>query len=169
NYNSGTPVTLSATAATGSTFAGWSGACTGTASCQVTMSAAKSVTATFTANGQGAPSIAATIINRGWYSSSILFVDLQLKNTGTGTSTSTAINGLATQTLGGTGTASYNSALSPALPIQAGSLAAGAVFTVRIYLNVPGTVTKLMLTENGSATAASGTSAPFVQSQIISR
>jgi hypothetical protein len=46
-YNSGTVVTLSQTAAAGSTFAGWSGACTGTGSCQVTMSAAKSVTATF--------------------------------------------------------------------------------------------------------------------------
>ena len=32
----------------GSTFAGWSGACTGTGTCQVTMSAARSVTATFT-------------------------------------------------------------------------------------------------------------------------
>jgi hypothetical protein len=47
NYNSGTPVTLTAAVGTGSTFAGWSGACTGTGSCSVTMSAAKSVTATF--------------------------------------------------------------------------------------------------------------------------
>jgi hypothetical protein len=47
-YNEGTEVTLTATAAAGSTFAGWSGACTGAGSCEVTMSAAKSVTATFT-------------------------------------------------------------------------------------------------------------------------
>ena len=47
NYNSGTPVTLTAAPSSGSTFAGWGGACSGTASCQVTMSAAKSVTATF--------------------------------------------------------------------------------------------------------------------------
>jgi len=40
-------VTLTATAAVGSTFAGWSGACTGNGSCLVTMSAARSVTATF--------------------------------------------------------------------------------------------------------------------------
>ena len=49
SYDYGTEVTLSAVAATGSTFAGWSGAnCSGTGSCVVTMDAAKSVTATFT-------------------------------------------------------------------------------------------------------------------------
>ena len=47
NYTSGTSVTLSATADTGSSFAGWSGGCTGTDNCSVTMSAAQSVTATF--------------------------------------------------------------------------------------------------------------------------
>ncbi len=47
SYASGTNVTLTATAAGGSTFAGWSGACTGTGTCAVTMSAARAVTATF--------------------------------------------------------------------------------------------------------------------------
>ena len=47
SYNSGTSVTLTAAAATGSTFAGWSGACSGTGTCSVTMNAAKAVTATF--------------------------------------------------------------------------------------------------------------------------
>jgi hypothetical protein len=41
-------VTLTATAATGSVFAGLSGACTGTALCTVTMNQSRSVTATFT-------------------------------------------------------------------------------------------------------------------------
>ena len=49
SYAGGTSVTLTATPAAGSKFAGWSGACTGTGSCTVTMSAAKSVAATFTA------------------------------------------------------------------------------------------------------------------------
>ena len=47
-YNSGTVVTLSAAPAAGSTFTGWSGSCSGTGSCSVSMTAAKSVTATFT-------------------------------------------------------------------------------------------------------------------------
>lgn len=47
SYTSGTVVTLTASADSGSVFAGWSGACDGTGSCVVTMNAAKSVTATF--------------------------------------------------------------------------------------------------------------------------
>jgi uncharacterized repeat protein (TIGR02543 family) len=47
-YDTGTVVELSATPDATSTFAGWTGACTGTASCQVTMDQARSVTATFT-------------------------------------------------------------------------------------------------------------------------
>ena len=48
SYDEGSEVTLTAAAATGSSFAGWSGACTGTGDCHVTLSEAKSVTATFT-------------------------------------------------------------------------------------------------------------------------
>ena len=48
-YNSGTTVTLTASPATGSVFAGWSGACSGSSlSTTVTMDANKSCTATFT-------------------------------------------------------------------------------------------------------------------------
>ena len=46
-YNQDQLVTLQATAAAGNSFAGWSGACAGTGSCQVIMDAAKTVTATF--------------------------------------------------------------------------------------------------------------------------
>jgi len=47
-YNIGTSVTLMASPDTSSTFGGWSGACTGTGTCAVTMDAEKTVTATFT-------------------------------------------------------------------------------------------------------------------------
>ncbi|MEI6205690.1 MAG: FG-GAP-like repeat-containing protein [Desulfuromonadales bacterium] len=52
SFTSGTSVTLTASPDSGSTFAGWSGACSGTGTCNVTMSAAKSVTATFTLSPQ---------------------------------------------------------------------------------------------------------------------
>jgi len=48
SYAYNTTVTLTATADTGSTFTGWSGACSGTGSCVVSMTTARSVTATFT-------------------------------------------------------------------------------------------------------------------------
>jgi chitodextrinase/dienelactone hydrolase len=50
SYAVGTSVTLTASATGSSTFTGWAGACSGTsATCTVTMSAAQSVTASFTA------------------------------------------------------------------------------------------------------------------------
>jgi YVTN family beta-propeller protein len=50
SFKSGAQVVLTAAPASGSTFAGWSGAgCSGTGTCTVTMSAAESVSATFTA------------------------------------------------------------------------------------------------------------------------
>jgi Divergent InlB B-repeat domain/PASTA domain/NHL repeat len=51
SYPEGTTLNLAATPDSGSTFAGWSGAgCSGTGSCQVTIEADTSVTATFDAN-----------------------------------------------------------------------------------------------------------------------
>jgi len=47
NFTTGSSVTLTASPASGSTFAGWSGACTGTGACSVTMAGARAVTATF--------------------------------------------------------------------------------------------------------------------------
>jgi hypothetical protein len=48
DYATGTMVTLTETPGSGSVFSGWSGDCSGTGGCTVTMSQARSVTATFT-------------------------------------------------------------------------------------------------------------------------
>ncbi len=54
SFASGASVTLTASAASDSTFAGWSGACSGTsASCTVSMTAAQTATATFNTSGGG--------------------------------------------------------------------------------------------------------------------
>ena len=59
SYASGQQVTLQATPTPGSIFAGWSGACTGTGACTVTMNAGTAVTATFT------PTFALTVSKAG--------------------------------------------------------------------------------------------------------
>ncbi|MGH2984129.1 MAG: PKD domain-containing protein [Solirubrobacterales bacterium] len=50
SFDAGTLVTLTASPDASSTFSGWSGACSGTGTCQVTMDQARSVTATFAVN-----------------------------------------------------------------------------------------------------------------------
>jgi Divergent InlB B-repeat domain/Immune inhibitor A peptidase M6 len=60
SFPNGTPVSLSAVPDAGSTFAGWSGACTGTSACAVTMTSNQSVTATF--NGTPAPGDFALVV-----------------------------------------------------------------------------------------------------------
>jgi hypothetical protein len=62
-FASGTQVTLTETPASGYNFAGWSGACSGTGGCTVTMSAAQTVSASFTLNT--APSFTLTVSKTG--------------------------------------------------------------------------------------------------------
>ncbi len=68
SFTSGTVVSLTATPATGSTVAGWSGGgCSGMGTCTITMNADTTVTATFTAVQAGIPKISVlpTSINFG--------------------------------------------------------------------------------------------------------
>src|SRR5262249_42704369 len=63
SFDQGIPVTLTAAAASGSTFTGWSGeGCSDTSTCTVSMTQARSVTATFT----GAPDVGKLVIDRVW-------------------------------------------------------------------------------------------------------
>jgi hypothetical protein len=70
SYGWKSTVILTATASDGSTFAGWSGACTGTGStCKVIMTQARSVRATF--SGQGLPFFALNVVGGGSGSGSV--------------------------------------------------------------------------------------------------
>jgi len=69
NFPAGTIVTLSASSQSGSSFAGWSGACAGTGSCQVTMNQAQTVSATFN-SANSIASLAVSLIGRGSVTSS---------------------------------------------------------------------------------------------------
>lgn len=69
-FSSGTTVTLTATPGSGVTFGGWGGACTGTVpKCTVSMTAARSVSATFTAAGTPG-TLTINVVGRGSVSTS---------------------------------------------------------------------------------------------------
>jgi photosystem II stability/assembly factor-like uncharacterized protein len=123
NFASGTPVTLTATAAAGSTFAGWSGACSGTGTCSVTMTAAKAVTATFNSSSSPAVTLTPTSLNFGTVATGVTspIKTVTLKNSGKATLTITAI------TITGT-----NSGDFPETSTCGSSLAAGATCLIKV-------------------------------------
>ena len=123
NFNSGTVVTLTETAAAGSTFAGWSGACSGTGACSVTMSAAKAVTATFNSSGSPAVTLTPTSLSFGDVATGVTSAvkTVTLKNSGKATLTITSI--------AITGT---NSGDFPETKTCTGSLAAGASCAIKV-------------------------------------
>jgi hypothetical protein len=148
-YN--TPVTLTATAASGSAFGGWSGAgCSGTGTCSVTMSAAQSVTATFNLTGNQT----LTVSKRG-------------DGTGTVTSSPTGIS------CGSTCTHAY--ALNTAVTLTA-KAASGSTFTgwggvcsgtgtCAVTMNAPKSVTAGFALNNNTLTVTkTGTGAGTVTS-----
>ena len=89
-YVSGTVVTLTAKAATGSTFQGWSGGCAGTGTCQVTMNSSISVVATFTGNNlQATTTTLKSTPNPASYGQSVTLTATVKPTSGSGTPTGT--------------------------------------------------------------------------------
>ena len=88
SYASGTSVTLTATPAAGSTFAGWSGACSGTDSCLVSMSQAQNVTATFATATLLTPAVSLSATSLTFSSQNIgttsASLSITLRNSGSG-------------------------------------------------------------------------------------
>ena len=70
SYNDGAVVTLTPIPNAGQVFTGWGGACSGTGVCSVTMSAARSVTATFVVSGGTCSAPARIIVPEKAYSGS---------------------------------------------------------------------------------------------------
>ncbi|HTU46850.1 MAG TPA: PKD domain-containing protein [Bryobacteraceae bacterium] len=105
----------------------------------------------------GVPRITGASAGVGTDPSGAIYVNVVLTNTGTGNAESLQITSLTLRTLGGTGTVTYDTALSPSLPITIGVLDVGAAVSTRVYLNVPATVTRISVTENGPVQDVTGT------------
>ena len=108
----------------------------------------------------GQPSISGAIAAQG-YASGSFFVDLRLTNSGSGSAQNVRVNTIQLRTLSGTGTVTYNTQLSGALPRLVGDLAPGASTIVRLYLNLPSSVSRFSITEGGSLQNSAGTTLNF--------
>jgi hypothetical protein len=79
SYPPGTAVSLTAAPAAGSLFGGWTGACSGSGSCAVTMNASHSIGATFVPDpNRGSRLTAGQQLQNGWYIASPTFHDAKL-------------------------------------------------------------------------------------------
>jgi hypothetical protein len=65
NHPDGTTIVLQANPTGGSSFTGWSGDCSGTGACNLTMNSAKTVTATFAAGNPGDHTLTVTVGGNG--------------------------------------------------------------------------------------------------------
>ena len=144
SFTSGTVVALTATPASGSAFAGWSGACTGTGKCSVTMTSAKSVTATFNLSSGPAVTLSPTSLSFGTVAigTTSTTKTVTLKNTGTASLTITAI------AITGTNAADFAQTHT-----CGSSLAAGASCTFRVTFKPTASGTRsaaLSVTDNAA-------------------
>ena len=137
NFASGTAVTLTATPAAGSTFAGWSGACSGMGACSISMTAAQSVTGSFQVTTTTALTVSSAQANAG---SSVTFTAKVSPASGSSTPTGTVTFNSGAMALG---TAPLSSGIAT---LTTSSLATGTYSVTASY--------------GGDANSASSSSAP---------
>jgi uncharacterized repeat protein (TIGR01451 family) len=123
-----------------------------------------STTLTVTAGGE--PQITAKTIGSGT-SNGNFYEDVQIVNTGTGVARSLTISSITFKTLLGTGSVTLNTALSPGLPDNLGSLNVGGSVTVRLYINVPVGVTRFTMSETGTVGDVTGKTFAYSSAQAI--
>jgi hypothetical protein len=114
----------------------------------------------------GTPRITGSVGGIGTDESGAIYVNVVLTNTGTGNARNLTITSLTFRTLSGTGTVTYNST-SPSLPIAIGNLDVGTSVTTRVFLNVPGTATRISVTESGPVQDVLGTNYNYSTAEAL--
>jgi hypothetical protein len=161
-FDAGTSVTVSASAAVGFTFTGFSGDATGTAPASVTMSATRAVVANFAPLN---PSLLGAVTTKtdgpGQWERDYT---LRLTNVGLGPGTNCAVTAATLVRTAGSGTATLL-----ALPVPYGTLAVGAQASQILRATVPTTVLRFNLTVTGSCQNAVGATVPFTSTVSVFR
>jgi Hypothetical glycosyl hydrolase family 15/Divergent InlB B-repeat domain len=179
SYASGTAVTLSAAPASGNTFVGWTGACSGSAStCTVTMNAAQSVGANFAAVAQN-DSLQVTVGGSGTVTSSPAGINCS-GSTGcsqtfaSGTSVTLTAAPAAGNAFSGWSGACSGSATTCTVTMNAPTLKVGATFapvvvydTLQVALSGSGSVSSTPAGINCSASGGTGCSQSFANGTVV--
>src|SRR5690348_3659579 len=119
------------------------------------------------AQSTGTPTLAGSVVGLSSPAIGIWEVDLQLTNNGGATAQNITLTTLQLRTLAGSGTVTYDTTRAPALPLTEGNLATGSNLVVRLYFNVPATVLRFSITENGNLQDPAGTSLNFSLGQAV--
>ena len=112
--------------------------------------------------GEGRPSISGAVTGMS-KAGTQLRISLRLTNNGQGPAENVSITSLSFRTLGGSGSETF----AGTLPVNVGNISQGASTTVQLTLNVPATVTKLSVSENGTVQDFSGVLFGFSSSQVV--
>jgi len=130
-------------------------------------SAALTVLVSGVAQTPGRPDLIAEVVRQETVAPGVIGLDLRFTNTGVGTARDMVLGSLALRTLAGSGNVTLNAALSPALPLVTPNVDVGSFFTVRLTFNVPSTVQRFSVTENGNVTDLSGVTYAYSQAQSV--
>jgi hypothetical protein len=132
NYNGGTVITLTATPNTNYTFSGWSGACSGTGACSVTMNSAQSVTATFAVSGS--TTLTAALGTKSGTSPTRVW-PVVFTGTGPGTASNIIVTSFALTRTAGT---ACTPVVGTAMPVGAGTIAGAGTATANVTIDFTG-------------------------------
>lgn len=117
----------------------------------------------------GVPRLSGTIAGSGVGSAGVRWFDVRIANVGSASAKQVTLSGLTIRTLTGTGTVTLasGSGLSPAFPYNAGPMAIGDARVIRLYFNVPPTVTRFSAIESGTVQSLSDSNYTFSLSQAV--
>lgn len=130
-------------------------------------SAALTVFVTGVAQTPGRPDFIAQVVRQEEVAPGVIGLDLRFTNTGIGTARAITLGSIGLRTLAGSGNVSLNTALSPALPFVTPNIDVGSFFTVRLTFNVPPTVQRFSVSENGVVSDLSGVSYNYSHAQAV--
>jgi uncharacterized repeat protein (TIGR01451 family) len=106
------------------------------------------VTGSFTVTvNVGVPGFTTIVAGKGRDPDGSFWIELRLTNTGTGHSRDVDIASLGFKTLNGSGVVTYDAVRSGPMPLRVGSIDVGETRPIRLYLDVPKTVTRFSITE----------------------